>query len=248
MDKVSTQDQNGTDKPSADGIGPSKNAKPATPDNKHGTDKRKHTWLEKFAVVFAALAFGASAWQGWIIRDQEKRQLRAYLAFHPNAGIETNDGKQFGVHFNCLHPDPTNPSVNDCREGKDSADIMIRNFGVTPALHPETCIYFQHAHTAESYDVKSAFELAANGCGRYLQRIRAISPTESVSNSAFLTAETLNALQRSAEGDGVTFLISTIAYTDVFGDRHRAHLCGILNGKIGAHAAIDCGGRAPEDY
>jgi hypothetical protein len=40
---------------------------------------RKHTWVEKIAVAFAALAFGASAWQGYVARDTESRQLRAYL-------------------------------------------------------------------------------------------------------------------------------------------------------------------------
>ncbi|MBV8140244.1 MAG: hypothetical protein JO121_32090, partial [Deltaproteobacteria bacterium] len=44
-----------------------------------GTQKRKHTWLEIFAVFFAALAFLAAGYQGWVIRDNEKRQLRAYM-------------------------------------------------------------------------------------------------------------------------------------------------------------------------
>ena len=118
------------------------------PGKDSGAQKRKHTGLEIFAVFFAALAVGATACQGLIARDQEKRQLRAYLAFDPNGGIETYDGKQFGMHFNCPHPDPKNPSINDCREVKDSVDMMIRNFGATPALHIEICSFFQPAPKA----------------------------------------------------------------------------------------------------
>jgi hypothetical protein len=170
------------------------------------------------------------------------------LAFNPSAGLESNGGKQFGMHFNCSHLNRAHPSVNDCRQPKDTVDIVLKNFGVTPALHAEICSFFQHAGAADSYDVESAFELNSSDCVKHLQKIRAISPTEAVTNSIFFTAESLDWLKRSAKGDGVTFLISRIDYSDVFGDSHSAHLCAVLNGKIGPGAGMDCGGRVPEDY
>jgi hypothetical protein len=39
--------------------------------------------LDTLAVIFAACAFAASAWQGWVARDVEKRQLRAYMIVDP---------------------------------------------------------------------------------------------------------------------------------------------------------------------
>src|ERR1700722_6962942 len=50
------------------------------------TKKDKRHWLDHAAVVIAGLAFfaaciaaGFSWYQGWVARDTEKRQLRAYL-------------------------------------------------------------------------------------------------------------------------------------------------------------------------
>jgi hypothetical protein len=45
--------------------------------------RRGRNLLDVLAVTFAAFAFAASAWQGWVARDVEKRQLRAYIAVDP---------------------------------------------------------------------------------------------------------------------------------------------------------------------
>ncbi|HEX3915530.1 MAG TPA: hypothetical protein VHW71_18680 [Steroidobacteraceae bacterium] len=79
MEDVPTEDEGGTQGPAAQGVCPAENATPEPEKEHSGAHKRKHTWLEIFAVCFAALAFIASAWQGWVMRDQEKRQLRAYV-------------------------------------------------------------------------------------------------------------------------------------------------------------------------
>jgi hypothetical protein len=65
------------------------NNEPASPNNEKAT-KKTHTWLEKSAAAIAVLAFLAAASQGWIARDSEKRQLRAYLLFE-SGKVEKGD-------------------------------------------------------------------------------------------------------------------------------------------------------------
>jgi hypothetical protein len=65
-------------------------AKPQSPDKRNGAGKRHRSWLEIFAVFFAALAFFAAGYQGWVIRDSEQRQLRAYVGLVPG-GIDNFD-------------------------------------------------------------------------------------------------------------------------------------------------------------
>lgn len=67
-------------------------------------------------------------------------------------------------------------------------------------------------------------------------------------DSVYFTADSLNWLQKSANGYGVTLLIAWITYDDQFGDHHKSYLCERLNGRIGPHTVVDCGGEAPEDY
>jgi len=86
----------------------------AVPDNsdrsvEHEHRGEKRRWLEGFAVLFAALAFGAASYQGWVTRDSEKRQLRAYV------GVIPGDIENFGV------------------PGKEESIIIRKNYGQTPA-------------------------------------------------------------------------------------------------------------------
>jgi hypothetical protein len=69
--------QDCAEQPTARRLVTTKNANPHSPEKAKPAEKRKHSWLEKFAVFFAALAFMASSYQGWVARDTEKRQLRA---------------------------------------------------------------------------------------------------------------------------------------------------------------------------
>jgi hypothetical protein len=64
-----------------------KNAEPKSKEDHSGTEKRRSTWLERLAVVFAALAACALGYQGWIARDAEHRELRAYIGIIPG-GVE----------------------------------------------------------------------------------------------------------------------------------------------------------------
>jgi hypothetical protein len=87
-----------------------------------------------------------------------------------------------------------------------------------------------------------------NGCKDHLYPIKTIWPGESDLESVFFTKESLDWLRRSAKGDGYTYLIASITYTDEFEKQHRSNLCERLDGTFGVRAAIDCGGRFPEDY
>jgi hypothetical protein len=74
-----------TDDKSEGTLGLAQNQKPKTPKQNRSADQGKeHSWLEKFAVAVAILAFLAAGWQGYIARDTERRSLRAYLSVSPD--------------------------------------------------------------------------------------------------------------------------------------------------------------------
>jgi hypothetical protein len=62
---------------------------------------RKPKIMDKLAIVVAALAFLATAWQAWVANDSEKRQLRAYIGVHQIGyqGLENADPIGFGFAF-----------------------------------------------------------------------------------------------------------------------------------------------------
>lgn len=87
----------------------SQNPNPQPSEERHPAANRKHSWLERFAVSFAFLAFCAAAYQGYISRDSEHRQLRAYVSLVPG------DIDNFGI------PD------------KQKFTFYRKNTGLTPA-------------------------------------------------------------------------------------------------------------------
>jgi hypothetical protein len=72
-------------------------------------ENRRSSWLERFAVIFAFFAFSATAYQGWISRDTEHRQLRAYV------GLVPGDVENFGDL------------------AKQRFTFVRKNYGLTPA-------------------------------------------------------------------------------------------------------------------
>lgn len=114
MSDVPANNQDTTKDPPQGGISPAQKAEPQSPAQQSSAHKREHSWLEKFAVAFAALAFGASAWQGWVARDTEKRQFRAYI--HPVIDRESVDLNQSPMKWT----------------------YILKNFGQTPACHVRT--------------------------------------------------------------------------------------------------------------
>jgi len=74
-------------------------------------EKRKRPLVEIFAVAIAVIAAAAAFWQGWIARDTEKRQLRAYVAMLK--GIVAPGFSASATHI----------------------AFAYRNFGQTPAYH-----------------------------------------------------------------------------------------------------------------
>lgn len=123
---VPTKDEGGGQHPAAQGV--CRAEKETPPPGTHG---RKHTWLEKFAVGFAALAFIASAWQGCVMRDQEKRQLRAYvMADRASLKVDASNNVNVIVEFR-------NSGLTPAREFTVSGCLYLAGF----ALHDNTIIF-----------------------------------------------------------------------------------------------------------
>lgn len=172
--------------------------------------------------------------------ETTRDQLRAYLGFNP--------GAENGIGYQCPFSNLKKKSINDCQPNRDSLHVQLKNFGQTPAIKIRGCNFFQHAKTPEAYDVKSAFQYLMEKCDTNSWALKTIWPGESAPYTAFFTADSIDALQRSARGDGVTFFVVWISYSDKFGTPHNSYLCERFNGKFESPGAvIDCGGAAPTD-
>jgi len=184
------------------------------------------------ALDKAAEANRISQENGW-------NQLRAYLGFNPTA-----DG---GMKLQC-RSENKEKKIEDCNS-KDSLGVAIKNFGSTPALHIKACSLLQGAASLQALDLKRAFDQVMNECDGHIVNIKTMWPSESAMFSVFFDEKSLASLQRSAKGDGVTILVSSITYTDEFNHHRRSSLCETLTGTVGAaRDVIDCGGEAPEDF
>ena len=170
------------------------------------THNRKHSWLEKLAVAFAALAFTASAWQGWVARDTEKRQLHAYILPSESSVV--------------LSP-PNNLKMH----------LVVKNFGSTPAykLVGWNCIIvgrfkkdsignlgFETEFPVPPFDEKNAQQttvgpqdtksvLSPSFCDGNVARVRAITPEE---------------FARIQNGNAAVYIYGEQHYLDAFGTAH----------------------------
>jgi hypothetical protein len=177
---------------------------PSVPVPDHTEQKENHQLHRKrgatfwVTVVAAAGAVAAAVFTGWsasIARDQERRQLRAYLGFNPSAGIENE--KPYGLTYQCHFADPANKSVDDCR-GKDTVDVVLKNFGLTPALHLKICTIFGHADSAKAYDVKQTFGVVIERCAGHLIPLGRVWQGESTTKSIELSDESVKYIQQAA--------------------------------------------------
>jgi len=127
LSDTSDQNHHQADNPTPRPIGPAEDTNPKPPEKKHGAHKRKHTWLEKFAVFFAGLAFIAAYWQGWVARDTEKRQLRAYISV-----------KEITLNCPlCLDKNwkpPEGPRLHNI-DTTNAVVVTVKNSGITPAYN-----------------------------------------------------------------------------------------------------------------
>jgi hypothetical protein len=177
-----------------------------TPDyNKSGPHKRKHSWVECFAILIAAMAFFASAWQGWVARDTERHSLRAYL------------GADYGsFRLSCVGCNKDEAK----RTYGTRVGYFLKNFGLTPAQHVTICSYaFYSGDVVTKKDVGDAIA----GCGQRPPIFQStVYPGEAIPYFGPIAPEPAISAQRYILH---LHIIIHIQYVDVLGDPRETWVC-----------------------
>jgi hypothetical protein len=167
--------------------------------------KTRHTWLEKSAVAIAVLAFLAAAGQGWIARDTEKRQLRAYLAIS---------------------------STNSVTYTPQKMDILIDNFGLTPAKNVRVFSSWEFLPFGQV--LPNDFTFADKpGCGVMANQknmqpgVSLIMPKNAIPASHDYCPDEYANLLKAERKELNAWLYGEIDYLDVFDEPHKTTFCGL---------------------
>jgi hypothetical protein len=183
-------------------IGLSEDAKPKSTEKQYSSDKRKHTWLEKFAVFFAGLAFVAALWQEWVARDTEKRQLRAYVSIKAV-------GEMTFVPGVVPH-----------------SDLMIKNFGSTPAIKVKQRSTIEKMSYPLLGNLHMADTPTLDG-----DSTLTIFPTEefpaTTRSKIPFTKDEIDAISNGVDSGHRFYIFANLTYIDIFGKPHWTHFCGM---------------------
>lgn len=177
--------------------------------------------IEVLAVVLILLYTIIQGWQLWVIRDQEKRQLRAYVG---------TDGLVFDCSI-CLQlaglpkGTPITEPVTDVIDDRKNYKLllMIKNFGVTPTYDIIAYINFQTVPVMEL--LRDDFSYADKTPERPKSIIQYGMTTGILGGGQEkqwrypLSKNRIIEIARAARSDVGLFIYGHIDYTDIFNVR-----------------------------
>lgn len=179
---------------------------------------RKHTWLEKFAVTFAALAFLAAGYQGWVARDTEKRSLRAYVG--GTGEIKFKEETLFS---------PTQISLS------------IQNYGETPAT--DVKIFGNWYDTAPGKELPDDFAFSETHECPEGEGVAVLYPKTPIPAQMPSCEKAVADRAKRVFMSGTLYLYGHIEYRDVFSERHVSTFClswtSGVSGYCARHNEID---------
>jgi len=193
--------QSDTEKPAQGNICPTKDAEPKPPEQQATSHKRKHTWLEKFAVFFAGLAFGASVWQGWVARDTEKRSLRAYVFLVPDNEVTVD--------------------VFPSKTAIGQIEVNVRNSGQTPAYDVVANSWVALEEWPPPSDFKYTGPPDPKGDSRLILAPGGVQHYHTGTARPFTDQE----WQEIEAGTKSFYVYGSITYTDAFGYPRYTNFC-----------------------
>ncbi len=209
MSDKTTDNQNNRDNEYEDAPIVAKQEHPHTEKQTSSTPHRKHTWVEKFAVAFAALAFFASAWQGWVARDSEKRQLRAYV---------------YAI-----------PSVSNFAVGQSAiVQITLKNGGLTPAYNPSFAMGYEIAPDSVAKlpaDIGNELPIPTftpDGTGQFIYQEHILEETLPSIFGKPITQAQFNAVVVAKTSQ--IYIWGRVNYLDAFGHHWHTNYCFGLSG------------------
>lgn len=185
---------------------PAANAAPISDGERRQAEKTKTNWTELFAFVAAiggVLAAIFSGYQGWVARDSEKRQLRAYVSFST-----TNPLKMSGSELT----------------------VIIDNFGQTPAKNVHIWSSWQFVPFGDDLPADFQF-LVKSPCGgtppkqSMLPGPVTIYPKNPYPAFSFHCPFDLLDIQRAERNEANAFIYGFISYFDIFDEEHRTNFC-----------------------
>jgi hypothetical protein len=199
---------------------------PKAYDKRHKAEDAKKHWLEYATASFALIAaIGAitaaifAGYQGWIARDTEIQQLRAYIAISMATRMNIDTEK---------------------------TQFTLDNFGQTPAKNVRIVGQWEFVPYGEALPADFAFIVKGPHCGpagppgghRVKAGIQTIFPKNPGTVTNFHCPGVLSNLQRADRGELNAFLYGNIDYFDVFNYPRRSNYCLIWLSTL--HASLFC--------
>ena len=213
----------------------------ATEEYKRSRHEKAHNALKKFVpelelagiVLLAAytaitlLLLCTSQQQLSVSRDQEVRQLRAYVGPTYNS---------FGLCCpSCQQPITKPQAVPECIPGADYVPFIVKNYGTTPAERPVVCANVKAFSTDENPDARA--QLTFNKCDEHAATVNpSIWPGEERAQEAHIE----DPASLGAAGNRRIYLFARLRYFDVFGDVRNTYICRKLVFNAGEFRYIGC--------
>jgi len=172
-----------------------------------------------FTLIFVAIYTVVTWLQLVVVRDQERRQLRAYVGLRRD-----NDSIVKIICMDCDGLPSTPLPAFNMRGNRDIMFLKIKNFGTTPAYRPMLCVRVIAIPLKSDVTVEDAHSVF-DDCDKKNVTWSTIWPNEERPNRIVMDDETIENLWKSRTGQAEAVLIGFIRYLDVFNDIHHSYLC-----------------------
>lgn len=189
--------------------------------------KNKVSILVLFALILTLVTYGC---QDWLFRDQEQRQLRAYVGPQKNDGTPT-------ITANCQFCGIIDPA----QQAKSDLIVLVKNFGLTPAYRPTNCIVPIPIAAHEAFDAARGIKTVEEKCGSAVTR-PTVWPQEERSYVSTLSDDAIQLFRKATAKEIDLYLAGLITYDDVFGNSHKTYICYMYLLVDGKQAWESCAG------
>ncbi|SHN83120.1 hypothetical protein [Bradyrhizobium erythrophlei] len=187
------------------------------------------TWIQRFGeplTVVTLLLFGATVGLYIATRDlvhdaenTAERQLRAYV------GLKRDNNTVIkGVCPDC---DLSRPVPAEGVETRNNFQILIKNFGQTPAYTADVCPGFigvTLGANLSNADAEEVFQ-PCSGSGKGLIRVSTIWPGDERNIAVQMSKHMVEMLRGVRERKNDGYLIAKIRYVDIFDKSHGSFIC-----------------------
>lgn len=176
------------------------------------SDERRFKWERLTASLIGAYTL-ITAGTLWVTREQEHRQLRAYIGAQKSKGASP-------ITANCQYCGIIDPA----QQAQNNLIVLVKNFGLTPAYRPTNCFPPISVRVGQPFNAVDALKTIEKQCGARIST-PTIWPQEERSYVSPMTDAHIELFKSVSAKEIDLYLVGLITYYDAFGDPHKTYLC-----------------------